>query len=326
MEINTLISRYLSGEATIEEKLELEAWRNAGENNEREFQELVESWNLAHSEVQYLSPDKEKVWNKIMSSINQMQLVKMYSRTIFYRTISIAATVALLIGVSLPMFFSGNEAGKLVSFKAPLGQKAEVCLPDGTNVSLNSGSVLTYSTDYSRTNRSVKLEGQAFFDVIKDKDHPFDVAVGNIKVVVHGTSFDVNAYKDNSEIAVTLLTGSVSILSTSSNKVLANMKPNQKAIIPLYDKDKCNLTACNAEDEAIWRLGKLKIDGEELADMVKKMERWYGVKIVVNNINTTKHYWMTVKTESLKEMLEIINRITPIDYSINGEEVTITCR
>ena len=95
-------------------------------------------------------------------------------------------------------------------------------------------------------------------------------------------SFDVNAYKDNSEIAVTLLTGSVSILSTSSNKVLANMKPNQKAIISLYDKDECNLTACNAEEEAIWRLGKLKIDGEELADMVKKMERWYGVKIVAN--------------------------------------------
>lgn len=84
MEINTLISKYLFGEATIQEKLELKAWRNADESNEKEFQELVESWNLVHSEIQYLSLDKERVWNKIMSSIYQMQSVKMYSRTIFY--------------------------------------------------------------------------------------------------------------------------------------------------------------------------------------------------------------------------------------------------
>lgn len=103
------------------------------------------------------------------------------------------------------------------------------------------------------------------------------------------------------------------------------MRPNQKAVIP-YGKDQCILTACDAEEEAIWRLGKLKVNGEGLAEVVRKMERWYGVKIALNNINTSKHYWMTIKTESLKETLEIINRITPIDYSINGEEVTITCR
>lgn len=326
MEIYTLISIYLSGEATYQQKAELDAWREADVQNEKEFQKISESWNLTHTNIKYLSPDKEKVWNKIVNGINRMQPVKMYSRTFFYRTVSIAATVALLIGISLPALFSSRDENKFMSFKAPMGQKAEVILPDGTNVSLNSGSVLTYSTDYSRTNRSVKLEGQAFFDVVKDKKHPFDVAVGNIKVVVHGTTFDVNAYKDNSKIAVTLLTGSVSILSASSNKVLANMKPNQKALIPLYDKDKCVLAACNAEEEAIWRLGKLKIGGEELVDVIRKMERWYGVKITTRNMNTTKQYWMTVKTESLKEMLEIINRITPIDYSINGEEVTITCK
>ena len=261
-----------------------------------------------------------------MANLNRVQPVKMYSRTIFYRAIAVAASVALIIGISLPLLFSSEEEGKSVSFKAPVGQKAEINLPDGTSVFLNSGSVLTYSTDYSHVNRSVKLEGQAFFDVAKDKAHPFDVSVGNVKVVVHGTSFDVNGYDDNSEITVTLLTGNISVVSSLSDKVLANMKPNQKAIILLHDEDKCILTACDAEEESIWRLGKLKINGEGLADVVRKMERWYGVKIDLNNINTSKQYWMTVKTESLKETLEIINRITPIDYSINGEEVTITCK
>lgn len=325
MEIHTLISRYLSGEATIQEKVELDAWRNADVNNEKEFQELSESWNLVHTDFSFIAPDKEQVWNKIMTNLNRLQPVKMYSRTIFYRTVSVAAMVALIVGISLPLLFSEKEESKFVSFKAPIGQKAEVNLPDGTSVFLNSGSVLTYSTGYSRVNRSVKLEGQAFFDVARDEEHPFNVSVGNVNVLVHGTSFDVNGYEDNAEIAVTLLTGRVDILSSLSDKVLANMRPNQKAVIP-YGKDQCILTACDAEEEAIWRLGKLKVNGEGLAEVVRKMERWYGVKIALNNINTSKHYWMTIKTESLKETLEIINRITPIDYSINGEEVTITCR
>lgn len=326
MEVYSLISKYLSREATTEDKAELSAWRKSDPLNEREFQELKESWNLTHTDFLFDSSNKEKVWNRIMSNINRIHPIKMYSRTILYRTIAVAATVALLIGISIPLLFSGEEVNKIVCFKTPLGQKAEVSLPDGTSVFLNSGSILTYSTDYSRTNRSVKLEGQAFFDVVKDKEHPFDVAVGNVKVMVHGTSFDVNAYKDNAEIVVTLLTGSVSVFSSSSDKLLANLRPNQKAIIPLYDTDKCILANCNAQEEIIWRLGKLKIDGEEFTDLVRKMERWYGVKIAVNNINTTKRYWMTVKTESFREILEIINRITPIEYSINGEEVTITCK
>ena len=326
MELYSLIPKYLAGEATAEDKAELSAWRKSDPKNERELQELKESWSLAHTDFLFDNSNKEKVWNRIISNINRMHPIKMYSRTVLYRTIAVAATVALLIGISIPLLFSREEENKMVCFKAPLGQKAEVCLPDGTSVLLNSGSVLTYSTDYSRTKRSVKLEGQAFFDVAKDKDHPFDVMVDNLKVVVHGTSFDVNAYKDKAEISVTLLTGSVSVFSSSSNKLLAKLQPNQKAIIPLYDTDKCILANCNAQEEVIWRLGKLKIDGEELTDLVRKMERWYGVKIAVNNINTTKRYWMTVKTESFREMLEIINRITPIDYSINGEVVTITCR
>lgn len=326
MEINTLISTFLSGEATTQQKAELEAWRHADEAHEKEFQNFCESWNLVHTDMNFVYPDKEKVWDKIMSSITQIKPVKMYSRSILYRAVGIAATVAILIGFSIPLLLNAEPENKLVSFKAPPGQKAQVCLPDGTNVFLNSGSELIYSTEYSRTNRSVRLNGQAFFDVTKDKQHPFDVAVGNIKVVVHGTTFDVNGYKDSPNISVALLTGHISIISASTGKLLVDMKPNQKSIIPLSNNDKCILKTCNAEEEAIWRLGKLKIEDERITDIIRKIERWYGVKITLNNANTTKRYWMTIKTETLKETIEIINRMTPISYSINGEEVNITCK
>lgn len=321
-----LISKFLAGEASVTEITELNAWRRSNEVNEREFQELRESWALAHSETTYVIPDKEKVWAGIVKNISRINPVRMYTRTILYRTAGIAAMIALLIGFSLPLLFSGKEQDSYVCFKAPAGQKAEVDLPDGTTVLLNSGSTLTYATDFSRTHRSVKVEGQAFFDVAKDTEHPFDVLAGTVKVIVHGTSFDVNSYADNPQIEVSLLSGRVSVVSASSGQLLTEMKPNEKAIIPRYEKEKCTVVACNASEESLWRLGKLKIENEELIDVIRKMERWYGVKIQLNNAPSAKRYWMTIQTESLKEMLEIINRITPIGYSINGEEVTITCR
>ena len=106
--------------------------------------------------------------------------------------------------------------------------------------------------------------------------------------------------------------------------MIAKLEPNHKLIIG--DNGKCSLMACDAELDAIWRLGRLRIEGDGFKDLVEKMERWYGVDIKVEGRNLPNQYWMTIKTESLREMLEIINRITPIEYWINGEEVRIICK
>ena len=325
-DIYIIISKYLLGTASPQEEKEIMEWRNADAGHEQEFQELCESWQIAHAGIHPVIPDKERVWEKIMSNLNLVKPVKMYTRRLLYRAVGIAAMLALALGFSFSLLVSEEEEAGLVSFTAPVGQKAEVSLPDGTKVWLNSGSTLSYFTDYGQNTRSVKLRGQAFFDVAKNRDKQFDVSIGDLEVRVHGTAFDINGYTDNSEVEVVLLRGHVTVVSTLTDKLLADMKPNQKAVIPLYEKDKCKVVSCNAEEESLWRLGKLKIENEDLGDVVKKMECWYGVKIQLNNIPGNKRYWMTIKTESLKEMLEIINRVTPIVYTINGEEVSITSK
>ena len=262
-----------------------------------------------------------------MSNLHLVKPVKMYTRRLLYRAVGVAAILALILGFSFSTLFPKEEEdARLVSFTAPVGQKAEVSLPDGTKVWLNSGSTLTYSTDYAKDRRSVKLNGQAFFDVVRDSKRQFDVSVGDVKVLVHGTAFDVNGYGDHSELEVVLLRGHVTVVSALTDKLLADMKPNQKVIIPLHEMEKCKLEACDAEVESVWRLGKLKIENENLQEIVQKMERWYGIKIQLHDVPENKRYWMTIKTESLREMLEIINRVTPITYTINGEEVSITGR
>ena len=326
-DIYIIITKYLSGTASLQEEKQLVKWRNADIGHEQEFQELCESWQIAHADLNTVIPDKEQVWGKIMDNLRLAKPVKMYTRRLLYRTVGVAAILALVLGFSLSTLFPKEEEDvKLVSFTAPVGQKAEVSLPDGTKVWLNSGSTLSYSTDYAKDRRSVKLNGQAFFDVVRDSEKLFDVSVGDVKVLVHGTAFDINGYGDNSELEVVLLRGHVTVVSAATDKLLADMKPNQKAIIPMQGVEKCKLAACDAEIESVWRLGKLKIENESLTDVVRKMERWYGVKIQLHNVQENKRYWMTIKTESLREMLEIVNRVTPIAYTINGEEVRITGR
>lgn len=325
-DIYIIISKYLLGTASPQEEKEIMEWRNADAGHEQEFQELCESWQIAHAGIHPVIPDKERVWGKIMSNLNLVKPVKMYTRRLLYRAVGIAAMLALVLGFSLSLLVSEEEEVGLVSFTAPVGQKAEVSLPDGTKVWLNSGSTLTYSTDYAKDRRSVKLNGQAFFDVVQDSKRQFDVLVGDVKVLVHGTAFDVNGYGDHSELEVVLLRGHVTVVSALTDKLLADMKPNQKVIIPLHEMEKCKLEACDAEVESVWRLGKLKIENENLQEIVQKMERWYGIKIQLHDVPENKRYWMTIKTESLREMLEIINRVTPITYTINGEEVSITGR
>lgn len=326
-DIYIIITKYLSATASLQEEKRLLNWRNADAGHEREFQELCESWQITHAGMHTVIPDKERVWGKIMSNLHLVKPVKMYTRRLLYRTVGVAAILALVLGFSLSTLFPKEEEEvKFVSFTAPVGQKAEVSLPDGTKVWLNSGSTLTYSTDYAKECRSVKLDGQAFFDVVRDSKKQFDVSVGGVKVLVHGTAFDVNGYGDHSELEVVLLRGHVTVVSASTERLLADMKPNQKAIIPLHEMEKCKLAVCDAEMESVWRLGKLKIENENLQEVIQKMERWYGVKIQLAYIPENKRYWMTIKTESLREMLEIINRVTPIAYTINGEEVSITGR
>jgi transmembrane sensor len=326
METDVLISKYLAGEATEEEIAELKAWRDADAANENEFQNLRESWNYIGSDDKQSEPDKETVWNNIIQEIVAMKPVKTYSRHFIYRVAGIAAAIAILICSATFIYFNQGAERSLVCFRAPSGQKAEVTLPDGTCVSLNSDSKLEYYSDYSRENRSVKLSGQAFFDVTKDKKHPFQVLTGNIKVVAYGTSFEVNSYPDSRDVTVSLLSGHVGVFSIVPERLIADMKPDEKLTIPTANIGNSVLAACAGKDEAMWRMDKLKISGESLYEISRKMESWYGVRISITHVNTSKKYWMTVKKESLSDMLDIINHITPITYTINGKEVNITCK
>ena len=322
-----IISKYLAGEADVEETVFLDSWRGISPDNERIFQQLRETWMLSNISETAI-PDKEAVWGKIMTSIQKTKHVPLYKRSFMVRVVSIAAIVALIIGFSISFLilspvnreFSGD-----IIVKAPKGQKSEIILPDGTMVWLNSGSSISYDNTFNQNKRSIILSGEAFFDVMHDEKRAFEVLAGDIQIKVHGTAFGVKAYNEDQFVDVSLKRGHVTVNSLSSDQLVADLKPNQKAVIA-KNTLACNIKNCNAEIENVWRYGKLHVENESISDVIVKMSRWYGVNMSVQGKLKNECYWFTIKTESLTEMLNLIDKITPINYSINGEEVTIRYR
>lgn len=315
------IAAYLSGKARAQEKAEVEKWVNSNDEHRRIYQSLEREWKFLNKGSLPLLPDKEQVWKEIRNRIELPVTAVLYSKKILLKYISLTASVALLLGLFLSFLFTGGRS-QSAQFTAhtPMGEKAMLTLPDSSRVWLNSGSTLSYSTKSRK--RIVHLKGEAFFEVTKNRRKEFVVQTGDVRVQVHGTNFNVTAYDADPEIAVSLESGSVSLINNINGDVLTQLSPNQMGLISRSQLT-CRVVADDPGITKLWTNNFLKIYNNDIYEVVKKLERWYGVDVTLENGNPDSRYTFVVKTESMKELLDLLNKMTPIVYKIEGKEVDI---
>ncbi|WP_099462984.1 FecR family protein [Parabacteroides provencensis] len=319
----SIIAKYLADELNDEERILFEKWRAASPENENVLKDLQYQWNgLLPLPESAFQKGKFNTWEKITKEIN------LGKKSFHLRWIVAAASVAFLLGLSIPYLTKSMSENTVpiaaqTVVVAPSGQKSYTLLPDGTKVWLNSDSKLTYSTSYNTKERLVYLEGEAYFDVVRNEKLSFIVKTGIVDVKVLGTEFNVSAYSTNDIIQVALIRGSIKLESAHNASLLAMLKPGEKAEVKRSGLH-CSVLSCDVDTESSWRLNKLCFEGAYVYDVFQKVERWYGVKFNILNENKEYRYWFTLKTESLTELLQLINKITPIEYKIEGEEVTLT--
>jgi transmembrane sensor len=239
---------------------------------------------------------------------------------------------------------------QVTRIEVPFGSKSRVVLPDGSVVNLNSGSSLTYSiSNFDSVNRSVFLIGEGFFNVTKNAERPFYVNTHGMKLKVLGTTFNVKAYPDDNTEEATLVTGKIEIFA-STDKIESGkpivLKPNQMAI---FDKSKNNLHSSSKTDLAnteivpaklravssqpalkinqtiSWKEDMLTFDNENFIDLIKKIERWYDVKIVVNDPGLlSARFTGRFDKETIEQVLNALVTIAPFNYSIKQNLITIS--
>ncbi len=204
-------------------------------------------------------------------------------------------------------------------------QTQKVNTPDGSEIWINSNSTFKYPSEFSNKQREVILEGQGFFNVKKNPDKPFVVHAGNLKIKVLGTSFDVQSYRQEEEVIVTLATGKIEI-------ELASEKPAQKAVlIPgeqfVYNKSLNKYTIKNVDPYTgyAWKDGLLLFDQQPLSKIAKALERSYGVVFVFENRQLgNEKITFRGKNENLDNIMEILSFTAGFSYSVDGKKITIS--
>lgn len=204
----------------------------------------------------------------------------------------------------------------------PRGGLYHLVLEDGTTVWLNAATTFKFPSHFTGKTREVYLEGEAFFNVTKDKKHPFIVKSGNHKVEVLGTRFNISAYSDDKTITTTLQSGKVNILS--KNNVLAKLKPNQQAV---YNKASHNTVVSNiiVSDIIAWLGSYWYFNGNRIEDIMKKLSRWYDVEVFYMNkdIGDERIVGRFKKARDIKDILNSIEKISDLRFEINKKTVIV---
>lgn len=317
------ISAHLKNEAEQEHLRQIQEWLDSAPENALILSEIVNTWSITKHKTEFYQPDMTINWQKLIKRIDY-QPKRKFIQNMFLRWAVAAAVLVLVFLAGIGWGDRSQKPSTKITFTkiiAPEGNKTQIVLPDSTHVWLNSGSTLEYSSNYTAQNRAVKMKGECFFDVVKDPDHPFVVQGSKFQVKVFGTRFNVNEDNAYNSADVTLVSGKVQVMSLQGNQV-ANLMPGQQMV---YNKGEFHVQkAENMKALTAWLNNMLIFENQPFEEVIHYLEKWYGVKIHLDqSLYYSHNYTFKVKTESLREVLELISVITPIQYHIEGEQITI---
>jgi len=202
----------------------------------------------------------------------------------------------------------------------PKGGEYEVVLPDGTKVWLNAASSLSYPIAFKGHDRQVKLTGEAYFEVAKNKDKPFYVNISNVQVRVLGTHFNIEAYNEDEEIKTTLLEGAVQV---TKNKTHSTLAPGQQAVIT-RNSNSIVVSSADIDDAMAWKNGYFIFDHDNIQGIMKKVSRWYDVDVAYQgNFNDLKFGGTFYRSKNIEELLQHLESVGNIHFIIKGRRIIV---
>ena len=323
--MNRLFNKYYRSLLNPDEFSEVSEFFSEAKNETRIFNMMKPFWE----EELTKSLDSKRSNADLYARIKEFLLLdkqKRLGRKIRFYTWSLRIAAVFIIGLLLSTVFLFQESrvqysDQIQTITTPYGAKTNYTLPDGSIVWLNSGSTFSFPAEFQKT-RSVNLVGEAFFEVEKDSK-PFIVATNHGTVKVKGTSFNVKAYADDNDFETTLEKGSVVFkVKNAGNEV--TLKPGEQV-----SKTESGYTVKKVETKYFtsWKEGKLLFNREPFPSFIKKLERWYNVKIEYSDPKLNDLWYTgTIEMESISEVMEMISKAAPVSYHFNNKTRVFTIK
>lgn len=313
-----LILKYLEGQATDSEKEALASWVGASCDNYSTFMRVKNIWEAEHpvfseKEVEEM---KRRAESDFFKSRNNSGIKRIWQKASQYLVIPLAACVALLL-----ILKPGNREPEVSkqTVSSPYGSVTRLMLPDGSEVSLNTGSTISFPTVFNSDERHVSLTGEAFFEVLSDKEHPFIVSVEGLDIVATGTKFNVDAYPKR-DSRVTLVNG---VLDIKAAGVSYSLEPGHQL---LCSRD--NSIACYQTDTfkwSSWKDGIIAFRGDKLSYVFERLSTIFNTEIIIEDSSLADiRIRATFKDRSLDEIMSLLESCAPIrsrcEYGDNEDD------
>lgn len=231
----------------------------------------------------------------------------------------IATAVLITLGIIYFLTVEREEAPSMYTLTVPAGQRVNMVLPDGTNLWLNARTTLRYASSFNRKERRVFLDGEAYFDVSPDAKKKFIVDTEMGEVEVTGTSFNVDAYAGSGIFEASLLEGSVDVKPKNSPAHATRLRPHQKAV---WKEGKIAVEAITDYNKFSWRDGLISFRSMSFADIMKQIEKCYGMTIILHNEQAAGHI-LSGKfrhTDGVDYILRVLQRDVRFSYSRDDEK------
>ena len=289
--------------------------RLAEPGDEREKEEVLrEIWN----EIGFPEADKR----------SEMAFTRPCLRIPAWVRIAAIWLIPLLsLGVSYYLYRDARDVRQLAFMErfVPSGKRERITLPDGSEVWLNSGTLLLYPSDFIGDKREIYLVGEGYFKVRKRPEQPFIVRTKAMRVQVLGTEFNLSAYSDQEKITTTLEEGSLKILPDNPSVAPCILSPNEQ-LVYIPSRGKVDVRQVVGSDYSAWKEGGLLFNNDSFEDILKTLERVYNVKV---HLRTSAYHSnrLTIhfnKNESLVNIMMLLKEIVPgLEYQIKEDGVYI---
>ena len=300
-------------------------WLTGPQNTSEKEEAMFRLWN----ETNGIEVSDESAKRALQNVKEKLNINKSRTRHIQWIQVATKYAAILLLPLITGLIVWGimenkvAESSDMIECYVPAGEQKTIQLPDGTEVKINSNSLLIYPKEFHGEQRRVHLSGEAFFNVRRNEDMPFIIGTGPLKIKVLGTQFNVESYPEDEYITTILNQGSVKVFRNEKEAEGIIMKPDEKLIYS-NKNNTFELIHADAKKESSWTQGKIRFEEQLLSYILKTLERRYNVHFYYGkDINTEEYYTLEFKHyESIEEVMNVLSiLIGNIDYEMKGNGI-----
>lgn len=332
---SVLLARYLSGECPDAEREQVEVWMGARPERRRLMDRLAATWQTGEDPLP--ATDVDRMWQDFArrAGLDPAPAASSRRRRGGY-LLRYAAVLVAAVGLSYLVFAGSDPGDQLVvtpiaaaptTVTVDTGQRARVVLSDGTVVTLDAGSRLTYPERFPANAREVSLEGEGYFEVRADPDRPFVVRARDARVQVLGTRFNIRAWERSRRVQVAVVEGRVSLgaLESDAGEEVV-VAAGQGSVVP-DGAAPATPRAVEVEGYLDWMRDELAYDDTPLGEVMDRLERWHGVRFVLEDSSVARERVTAhLASRELGDALELISALTGLVCEREGAVVRLASR